>query len=186
MRRIQGKHVTLRLVELEDASFIVTLRNYANSQKFLSATSTNIEKQNQWMRDYKCREYEGTEFYYKMQLNTGALVGLIRIYDLQKDTFSGGSWVIAPGHSHNIAVETVVLIYDLCFDQLGYKNISLQVVKENQSVIRFHKRFGALVEREDDKYVYLINTYSTMLGPRENFRRLLGADAGLSLSSFGQ
>jgi len=185
MQCIQGKNVTLRLVELEDASFIVTLRNYAKSQKFLSATSTNIEKQTQWMRDYKCREREGTEFYYKLQLNNGALVGLIRVYDLKRDTFSGGSWVIAPGHSHNIAVETVVLLYDLCFDQLGYKNVLLQVVKENQSVIRFHKRFGALVDREDDKYVYLINTYSTMLEPREKFRRLLGAGASLSLSSFG-
>jgi len=186
MQCIRGKHVTLQLVELEDASFIVTLRNYAKSQKFLSATSTNIEMQVQWMRDYKCREREGTEFYYKLQLNDGAFVGLIRIYDLKADIFSGGSWVIAPGHSHNIAVETVILIYDLCFDQLGYKNISLQVVKENQSVIRFHKRFGAFVDREDDKYVYLINTYSTMLEPRENFRRLLGTGAGLSLSSFGQ
>ena len=45
MQLIVGKHIKLRLVELEDAPFIVTLRNYAKSQKFLSPTSTNIEAQ---------------------------------------------------------------------------------------------------------------------------------------------
>ncbi len=174
MQLVQGKHVTLRLVELEDAQFIVTLRNYAKSQKFLSATSSNIEAQERWMRDYKVREQEGTEFYYVIQLQDGSPVGLIRLYDLKLDIFSGGSWIMAPGHPHQIAVETVILLYDLCFDQLGYEKILLQVVKENQSVIRFHKRFGALVEREDERCVYLINTSSTMKGPREKFRKLLG------------
>ncbi len=174
MQLVQGKYVKLRLVELEDARFIVTLRNYAKSQKFLSATSTSIEAQEQWMRDYKLREKQGIEFYYIIELQGGNSVGLIRLYDLKSDIFSGGSWIIAPGHPHHIAVETVLLLYDLCFDQLGYEKILLQVVKENQSVIRFHKRFGAVVDREDEKCVYLINTNLTIRGPRQKFRELLG------------
>lgn len=174
MRLVQGRNVKLRLVELEDAQFIVTLRNYAKSQKFLSATSSNIEAQERWMRDYKIREGKGTEFYYVIQLHDDSPVGLIRLYDLKLDIFSGGSWIMAPGHPHQIAVETVILLYDLCFDQLGYEKILLQVVKENQSVIRFHRRFGAVVDREDDRCVYLINTSSTMKGPREKFRKMLG------------
>ena len=174
MQLVQGKYVKLRLVELEDAGFIVTLRNYAKSQKFLSATSTSIEAQEQWMRDYKLRERQGIEFYYMIELHDGRSIGLIRLYDLKADIFSGGSWIIAPGHPHHVAIETVLLLYDLCFDQLGYEKILLQVVKENQSVIRFHKRFGAIVDREDEKCVYLINTNLTVRGPRERFRQLLG------------
>lgn len=174
MQLVRGKYVKLRLVELEDAQFIVSLRNYAKSQKFLSSTSTSIEAQEQWMRDYKLREKQGIEFYYMIQLHDDTLVGLIRLYDLKADIFSGGSWIIAPGYPHHIAVETVLLLYDLCFDQLGYEKILLQVVKENQSVIRFHKRFGAIVDHEDEKCVYLINTYQTMQGPREKFRKWLG------------
>ena len=174
MQLVQGKYVKLRLVELEDAPFIVTLRNYAKSQKFLSATSTSVEAQEQWMRDYKTREKQGIEFYYIIQLHDDSPVGLIRLYDLKAEIFSGGSWIIAPGYPHHIAVETVLLLYDLCFDQLGYEKILLQVVKENQSVIRFHKRFGAIVDREDEKCVYLINTNLTVRRPRERFRELLG------------
>ena len=63
MQLVRGKYVKLRLVELEDAQFIVSLRNYAKSQKFLSSTSTSIEVQEQWMRDYKLREKHCIEFY---------------------------------------------------------------------------------------------------------------------------
>lgn len=174
MRYLRGKHVNLRLVEYADAEFIVDLRNNERSRKFLSVTSTSVDAQRQWISAYKAREALGEEFYYVIELPDGSPVGLIRIYDLTSEFFSGGSWIIAPGHSHQIAVETVVLLYDLCFDQLGYEKVLLQVVKENRSVIQFHKRFGAVVDSEDEGHVYLINTFQTMQGPRRKFKELLG------------
>jgi UDP-2-acetamido-3-amino-2,3-dideoxy-glucuronate N-acetyltransferase len=174
MKLLRGKHINMRLVEKTDAKFIVTLRSYAKSRKFLSATSTSIEAQEQWLSEYKTREDKGREFYYVIELHDGTQVGLIRIYDLEKDIFSGGSWIIAPGQPHRIAVETVVLLYDLCFDQLGYTKVLLQVIRENQSVIKFHQRFGAKLDWEDEKYVYLTNTYQSMAGPRSKFKALLG------------
>jgi len=48
------------------------------------------------------------------------------------------------------------------------------VVKENKSVIKFHERFGAQLQSEDDKHVYLVNTYASMQGPRQRFVDSLG------------
>jgi RimJ/RimL family protein N-acetyltransferase len=173
-KRLAGKHVNLRLVEIDDAEFIVDLRNNERSRKFLSETSTSVEAQRRWISAYKLREARGEEFYYVIELPDGRPVGLIRIYDLTPESFSGGSWIIEAGHPHHIAVETVVLLYDFCFDQLGYQQVLLQVVKENRSVIKFHQRFGAVFDREDEGHVYLVNTYQTMQGPRKRFKELLG------------
>jgi acetyltransferase-like isoleucine patch superfamily enzyme/RimJ/RimL family protein N-acetyltransferase len=174
MKFLRGKHVNLRLVEMEDAEFIVSLRSDERSRKYLSVVSDHIDAQLEWTLAYKKREAQGEEFYYVIQLPDGLPVGLIRIYDLTPDVFSGGSWIIAPGQPHRIAVETVVLLYDLCFDQLGYDKVLLQVVKENQSVIKFHERFGAQLQSEDEKHVYLVNTYESMRGPRQRFKESLG------------
>lgn len=174
MKRLAGKHVSLRLVEIDDAEFIVRLRSNERSRRFLSETSTSVEAQRRWISAYKLREAQGEEFYYVIELPDGRPVGLIRIYDLTPEFFSGGSWIIEAGHPHHIAVETVVLLYDLCFDQLGYRQVLLQVVKENRSVIKFHQRFGAVLDREDEGHVYLINTLETMQGPRRKFKELLG------------
>ncbi len=174
MKILHGKHVELRLVEVEDAEFVVSLRSDERSRKYLSVTSDNVEAQREWIRAYKQREAQGEEFYYVIQLPGGLPVGLIRIYDLTPEVFSGGSWIIASGHPRRIAVETVVLLYDLCFDQLGYDKVLLQVVKENKSVIKFHERFGAQLQSEDDKHVYLVNTYASMQGPRQRFVESLG------------
>lgn len=174
MRFLRGKNVDLRLVELSDAEFIAGLRSDQRSRRYLSETSGDVDDQRDWIRAYKQREAQGEEFYYVIQLPDGTRVGLIRIYDLTDDMFSGGSWIISPGQPHRVAVETVVLLYDLCFDQLGYDQVLLQVVRENQSVIKFHERFGAQRTREDDRHVYLVNTYETMSGPRRRFKEVLG------------
>lgn len=100
--------------------------------------------------------------------------GPIRIHELTSAFFSGGSWIIEAGHPHHIAVETVVLLYDLCFDQLGNRQVLPQVVKESRSVIELHQRFGAALDREDEGPVYLINTFESVQGPRRKFVALLG------------
>jgi len=174
MQLLRGRHVNLRLVEVGDAEFIVSLRNDERSRRYLSVTSDDIQAQRDWIQAYKQREAQGEEFYYVIQLPDGSPVGLIRIYDLTPDMLSGGSWIIAPGQPSRVAVETVMLLYDLGFDQLGYDKVLLQVVKENQSVIKFHERFGAHLQREDDKHVYMVNTYDSARGPRKRFKDSLG------------
>lgn len=174
MQLLRGKHVNLRLVEVGDAEFIVGLRNDERSRRYLSVTSDDVEAQRDWILAYKQREAQGEEFYYVIQLPNDTPVGLIRIYDLTSEMLAGGSWIIAPGHPSRIAVETVMLLYDLGFDRLGYEQVLLQVVKENQSVIKFHQRFGARLQHEDERHVYMVNSYESARSPRRRFKESLG------------
>ena len=51
---ITGKNISLRLVNIEDAEFIVNLRTKKGA--FLSTTSPDISQQKEWLLLYKERE----------------------------------------------------------------------------------------------------------------------------------
>jgi hypothetical protein len=54
---ISSKNIILRLVEVADAEFIINLR--LKKGQFLSKTDTNIQKQVEWIMQYKKREERG-------------------------------------------------------------------------------------------------------------------------------
>jgi hypothetical protein len=51
---IIGKNINFRLVEIEDAEFILNLR--FKKGEFLSATNPNLTEQENWIKSYKKRE----------------------------------------------------------------------------------------------------------------------------------
>ena len=57
-----GLHV--RLVNEDDAAFIVKLRTDERLGQFIHATSPDVEQQKAWIRKYKEREAEGLEYYF--------------------------------------------------------------------------------------------------------------------------
>jgi hypothetical protein len=79
---ILGKKYGLnyRLIEEEDAEFIVKLRTNEKLSRFLNQTSNDIFKQIEWMGSYKRREQEGIDFYYIFIDNSGNKLGLSRLY----------------------------------------------------------------------------------------------------------
>ena len=56
--------ISVRLVEEDDAEFILKLRTNRKLSRYLHKTDADIEKQIQWIRNYKKRELEGTEYYF--------------------------------------------------------------------------------------------------------------------------
>ena len=75
-----GKRINMRLVEVEDAHYILRLR--MDEGKILSPTENSIEKQVKWLRDYKDRETEKKEYYFIIESKNGSRLGTARIYDL--------------------------------------------------------------------------------------------------------
>ena len=62
--KISKYNISLRLVDEEDADFIVSLRSDEKKSRFISYTDPNIETQKNWIREYKKRENEGKEYYF--------------------------------------------------------------------------------------------------------------------------
>lgn len=148
----------LRFVEPSDAAYICELRSNARLNRFLSASSPDMEEQRQWIEDYKSRERTGEEYYFVL-VSDAQDRGLIRIYDYCEigglRSFQWGSWVIAPPRIPGLALFSAFMMYEIGFDTLGFERAHLRVVKENIGVRALHERTGAELESEDEQYVYL-------------------------------
>ena len=136
-------------VSQEDAGFILALRSDPELNRYLSMTPHDVETQRQWILEYKQRETAETEYYFIISKRGGKL-GTIRAYDFQGDSFCWGSWIILRGTSPQVAIASVLMIYDFAFDQLGFTKSHFDVRRDNESVRRFHLRMGAQIVRSDE------------------------------------
>ena len=145
-----GIHV--RLVREEDAEFIVKLRTNEKLSQYIHKTDSNIAKQLEWIRAYKQREVEGKEYYFIFSYQDKN-VGVARIYDIEDDRFTSGSW-LASSNMVGIGVLCDIIsreiVFDLYPDSLNYFDIR----KGNKSVIRYAKSYCPILYKEDVESLY--------------------------------
>lgn len=173
-----GLHV--RLVNEQDAEFIVRLRTHPKLSRYIHKTDDDIQKQKEWIRNYKEREKLGKEYYFIFEKNKIAL-GLIRLYDIQAETFITGSWVFDPEAPFDAAIYGVLIANSIGFEILR-KTISISpdgVSENNKSVVRFHKMIGReftgkIFDKEIGEYYYTTRlTKENFIKNREKIERLL-------------
>jgi RimJ/RimL family protein N-acetyltransferase len=169
--RISGHNIDLRLVEIDDAEFILRLRLDERLNQHISATDADLESQVEWLRRYKEREREGREYYFIVEGKSGEPYGTVRLYDFQQDSFCWGSWIMLPGNPSK-AFESAVLAYECGFDKLGFAKSHFSVDKNNSRVVAFHKRFGAKIVREDETNYYFQSLKADFEAAKERYQRL--------------
>jgi RimJ/RimL family protein N-acetyltransferase len=171
-KEISQGNCSLRLVEVQDARFIVNLRQHEELSRYISSTSGDVSKQRVWISAYKEREKAGSEYYYIIE-NLGTPVGTVRLYDFIGDSFCWGSWVILRGQNTKIAYSSVVMVYDFAFNELGFKRSHFDVMKGNDSVLRFHMKMGANIVRSDEANNYLEISLDAYLKVRSRLLRIV-------------
>lgn len=149
--KVIGKKIRLRLVSVEDAEFIVSLRQ-DRKNKFL--TKTDIEKQIEWLSDYKIRERAGNEYYFIISSENDDPCGAVRIYDFQDNSFCWGSWLLSSNAPPTAGIESALLVYEFAFHYLKFSHCHFDVRIDNVKVRSFHERFGATVVKTDEQDVY--------------------------------
>jgi len=169
--RISGHNIALRLVELDDAEFILRLRLDERLNRHISATGADLDSQIEWLRRYKEREREGREYYFIVEGTDGQPYGTVRLYDFHQDSFCWGSWIMLPGNPAK-AFESAVLAYECGFNKLGFAKSHFSVDKNNSRVVAFHKRFGAKVVREDETNYYFQSSRADFEAAKERYQRL--------------
>ena len=65
-----------------------------------------------------------------------------------------GSWIIKADTPANVAIESVLLVYEYAFYALGFTKAHFDARKDNAKVRAFHKRFGAKEVGENEKDVF--------------------------------
>lgn len=148
--------LVFRLVELEDAAFIVGLRANTQLAKYVSHTDSDIGKQQKWIEAYKTREKEGKEYYFLFENNQGKQLGVVRLYNFNENTYTSGSWLISPeSNDESVAFRSDLFAAYFAFEILKFEYCYIDVRKNNKKVLRYHKMYFKQVD-EDDENVYLI------------------------------
>lgn len=163
-KSIIGRTVKLRNVTAKDAAFIVALRTNDKKGRFISATSKDVSEQEKWINAYLCGQGQA---YFMIEDLDGHTFGTVRMYDQKEDSFCWGSWVISEDAPSHFAIESALLLYTYALG-LGFARAHFDVRKGNQSVIKFHERFGAVRtgETEDDIF-YSISKESILIALRK-------------------
>lgn len=145
----------VRLVREEDAEFIVRVRTNERNARFIHATDVSVEKQVEWIRQYKIREVQGEDYYFIFYFQNRP-VGLIRIYDInyKGKEATAGSWVCEPDLPMQIPISVLIICREILFDTLGMEKDCFDVRKGNKHVQRVHKMMGAEIVAEDEWNYY--------------------------------
>lgn len=152
--RLDGIRVSLRLVLLDDASYIHGLRTDPTYNSHLSAVTGTVEDQRSWIEDYKAREATGAEYYFVIERKDGQRCGVVRLYDIMENQFTWGSWILDKNKPSKAALESAVLLYRTGFDILGFRKADFEVRHDNERTIAFHQRFGAKETGRDEINLY--------------------------------
>ena len=142
---LKNEERTLRPVSIDDAEFIVKLRNQSHVKGCVNDTSTDIDSQRKWIQDYLRR---GNEYYWIIETPDGEPFGTASLYhyDAEKNQIESGRWVELKGEKYTYNLfKSTIQVNDFAFNCLKVSRIVFDVVATNKRVIRYHQSYGAEV-----------------------------------------
>jgi len=164
-----------RLVELEDAEFILSLRNDPALSKYLNKTSSKLEDQISWLKEYKKREQKGEDFYIITMSEDGKTrYGLNRLYDITNEVYEFGSWLYSPVTSKDKAVLADLFCHSIAFEEFKIPLCKMSVRKKNTRVMRYAKSYEPTFLWEDELSEYFVYNYETWNKRRMRLLKILG------------
>jgi RimJ/RimL family protein N-acetyltransferase len=169
---ILGKNVNLKEIEVSDAEFVLSLRLNPELNRYLSPVENNIDKQREWIKQAK---NDTQQFYFIIQNKQEEPVGTIRIHDIEGDRFCWGSWIVKPEARKYASFESLVLLYEHAFFNLGLNKSHLYAQKQNKKAVNFHLRFGATIVKEDEQNIYFIFNKENYNSIRDKYQNIINA-----------
>lgn len=152
-KMLKKGNLKFKLVDVEDAKFILKLRTDGRLNEFLSQTKPNIEEQKEWIEKYKSREREKIEYYYIIEYNN-VKYGTLRIYNINNKVATWGSWIISPERPKGLADLSAYESFKICFEKLDLEKLVLDVLKNNKKAIYLYEKYGFKKYKEDEEYFY--------------------------------
>lgn len=154
----------VRFVNENDAEFILKLRTDSKLGKYIHATDKNIVAQKEWIRSYKIRELHGTDYYFMFEYPQGNRLGVCRIYNINENSFTLGSWVFSPDAPIGSSILGDIITREIAFDLYPNGILYFDVMKANINVNKYHKAYKSELIEEDE----LTNYYKCS---KQNFEK---------------
>lgn len=152
---IKGKFTHLHHVDINDAEFIIKLRTEERDDNFLMSTENSLNKQKEYLVNYKKRFELQEEIYYKVyDVLKKQFLGFVRLTKIQsKDSFSWESAVLDKSSSPNLFIDLMLMIFKIGFDYLDRDVCGpWKVKKQFKKMMRIHEIVGmteTIMENED-------------------------------------
>lgn len=158
LARIEGPNLALRLIQPADAAYVHGLRTDPAYNAHLSEVQGTIEDQRGWIEAYKTREAEGREFYYIIMRHDGRRCGTVRLYEIEGDSFTWGSWILDENKPLKAVLESAVLSFGAGFQLTGAEHAKVDVRVHNTHAQAFYIRLGMTETHRTDQDIFF--TYS--------------------------
>lgn len=149
-----GAFVNLRPLNVEDAALTFSWRN-AQRARLLNSGSVNVEQQAAWIAGRPASEYN-----YIIELKTGHPVGMLSLVGIDRinrhaepGRFLIGDEEVAKGVP--VAVEAMMLLYELAFDKLGLVRLYGTVASGNPLMLKWQKYLGMQEEGRMRSHYFL-------------------------------
>lgn len=146
-------NITVRVVTIDDANFIVRLRTDEKLSLFLNKTNTSVEEQKKWISQYKIRESKGEEYYF-LFLSADIPIGLCRLYEFNSFSFTIGSWIFSSVAPKGAALLGDIITREIAFELFPEKKLKFDVRKGNKNVLKYQYMYKPAVIGEDDDNIY--------------------------------
>lgn len=142
---LRTESLCLRPVVLDDAEFIVDLRNQKQVQGKIHNTSLNVEDQRKWISECLQR---ANEYYWVIETLDGIPIGTTSLYnyDERLNQIELGRWVMLKGYEV-YSLSRSVLLKDFAFSIFGVSKIVMDVVSTNIQVLKYHRFLGEIESR---------------------------------------
>ncbi len=127
----------LRPVRMEDAAFIVWLRNLEHAKGRVGDTAVDIAAQEAWLRAYFDRE---GDYYFIIETLGRVAVGAYGIYDRTGASAESGRWIIRP--EVPAAIPSAIQAFEIAFERLGLSELRVRTISTNRPVLSLNRKFG--------------------------------------------
>lgn len=170
---LSGQTLNLRNASVHDAEFILSLRVNEKKSKYLSKIANELSQQVSWLGRY---EALSDQAYFIIEDKYGISLGTVRLYDQVNDSFCWGSWIVKEGVAPVVAIESALMVYSYALNHLGFKAAHFDVRKGNESVWRFHEKFGAIRVAESEIDIHYKISNDAILGSLARYKKYLRSD----------
>lgn len=133
----EGFGIRMRPVRLDDAAFIVWIRNLDSVEGRIGDSAADVASQEIWLKSYFERE---DDYYFIVETSTGIPVGTHGIYNVVGASAEAGRFIIRPDVL--AAVPTSVLTHDMVYGQMGLTQLRARSVVSNRKVHSYVRRLG--------------------------------------------
>jgi RimJ/RimL family protein N-acetyltransferase len=174
LARVEGPNLILRLIEPDDAEYVHALRTNPNYNAHLSEVTGTATDQRRWIEGYKSREAGLSELYYVIERHDGVRCGLVRLYGIEEESFTWGSWILDHNKTRRAALESAVLSFGVGFELLDRPNALVDVRIENTRALSIYERMGMVELERDEVDIYFVYQRARYRADRGRYMALLG------------